>query len=452
MSNATNAPDSAATRGRRKANPAPVAPTIWEQWQFVVVGAGVLILCTVFITGVFYVLRQVQLARVESDADRSQQQPIANNPATQQSNLALTGAVLGKSTDSPVTEESVAVRARLLGLQEKIREAREGLDSIQQLKRSTYDTILELYGNESGRRIAAKKENVKAFMAVRELAVPSSPLVDSLRERVDLFSESIAASLKGDIKTIATPSGELDGEIDALLHKIKELEYQLASQQDSFNRLQRLAADDPPAEQTLSKALTAVENEVTTERLAALRATQDEARQQADALILAAEKEAIAARGRAEAEARRVLGEAEAAALIEAVKLQSETNAAAIREKRDSQRNTELRARAADPIVQQKYTPFLDKGKVKFDSGDLSYSGLSERMLPVSWQNLNQAKWLDSVERFAKAMNSPYGETKNDRRIKPYPRTESEWREMEQLYQDFKQLGPIWVEMGLLLP
>ena len=451
MSNATNASETPSPRGRRKINPAPVAPTIWEQWQFVVIAAGVLILCTTLITGIFYVLRQVQAARRDTESSRSQN-PVASAQLPNSSAVPVDLKAADAQLPQPTTGNSLANRARLLRIQADITKAHEGLETIRKLRVWKYETILELYDSESGRRIAASKENVQNFMSLIDFAVPSPAAIESMQQRLDSFAYPTVAAISGDTQPQNAPAQELGVEFDRLLKEIQEMEFGLSTMQDSIQKLQYLASKDAPAEETLGSVVQALRLEAAAKRIAELRTVQATAKQEAEALILAAEKDAIAARGKAEAEARRLVGELEASALIEDAKLRQEKLSAEINQKRESQRAAELRARAADPIVQQKYTPFLDKGKLLFDQGSDYVSGYGERMLPVSWQNLNNGKWLDSAERFAKAMSNPFSQTKNDRRVKAYPQTENEWREMDRMFEEFKQLGPIWVEMGLLLP
>ena len=452
MSNAINAPETPTPRGRRKSTPAPVAPTIWEQWQFVVIAAGVLVLCTTFIAGTFYVLRQVQAARREMESARNQQGSATISAGSSSATTVDSNSTQGQSPYQAASEESLANRALILRIQQKITEAQESLESIRKLRGVTYDTILELYDSENGKRIASNKENTRTFMALVDMGPPSPSVIDSMQARLDGFAKPNGAAIGGDSYSRLVPGADIGIEFDLLLNEIREMEYQLASRQDSFVKLKYVAANDSAAEQTLSTVVGVLRQQDSAQRFSELRAVQEAAKQKADEMVLAAEKEAIIASGKAEAEARRILGESEAAALIEDAKLRQEKLTAEINQKRESQRDSELRARAADSVIQQKYTPFLDKGKVLFDQGDGYYSGSSERGLPVSWQNLNNSKWLDSVERFAKAMSNPFKEIKNDRRIKAYPRSEAEWKEMERMYEEFKQLGPIWVEMGLLSP
>lgn len=445
----------------RGAQPSPLqnAPSIWQQSHLLIIAVGVVVMCGTAIVVTFSVLRQSQNAQRDVEALRAQ----LNGKSESSTSPAPAGGTVGGQERASYTasrqggefrdtEVSIARRARLLTVQGRLRDAEESLKKTKELLQRWDGEFRELLNNETGRQIAADHDAAKKFLDVMGMDRPSRESVDRLQERLDNLLNPVLASARDREFDILTPNDDFRAEAEQVVTDFRAVLDKLTRQTILVEDLILKHAAVPPAARTLAEVVQEIRKENSDRLLSEIEAEQKVAQVEADALIVAAEREAVSARGRAEAEARKILGETEAAAIIEEAKLRKEKLDNDLARSKEEQRVAELRKRAADPIVQQRYTPFLDKGKVLFDQGDQYISGVGERMQPVSWQNLNNAKWLDSVERFAKAMSNPFSQVKNDRRIKSYPRNEAEWREMERLYEEFKLLGPIWVEMGLLLP
>lgn len=446
----------------RGAQPSPLqnSPSLWQQSHLLIIAVGVVLMCGTAIVVTFSVLRQSQNAQRDVEALKAQ---LSGKNVPSISPDAAGGAAAGQEQASYSTaprqggefrdtEVSIARRARLLTVQGRLHDAEESLKKTKEILQRWDGEFRELLNNETGRRIAADRDAAKKFLDVMGMDRPSREAVDRLQERLDNLLNPVLTSARDREFDILTPNDDFRAEAEQVVTDFRAVLDKLTRQTILVEDLLLKHAAAPPAGRTLAEVVQEIRKENSARLLSEIEAEQKVAQVQADTLIVAAEKEAVAARGRAEAEARRILGETEAAAIIEEAKLRKQKLDDDLARRKEEQRIAELRTRAADPIVQQRYTPFLDKGKVLFDQGDQYVSGVGERMLPVSWQNLNNSKWLDSVERFAKAMSNPFSQTKNDRRVKSYPRNEAEWKEMDRLYEEFKQLGPIWVEMGLLLP
>lgn len=441
-------------------SPLPSTPSIWQQSHLLIIAVGVVLMCGTAIVVTFSVLRQSQNAQRDVESLRAQlngKDGTSASPASadgentgqEQGSYSATSRQGGEFRD---TEVSIARRARLLTVQGRLQDAEESLKKTKEILQRWDGEFRELLNNETGRRIASDRDAARKFLDVMGMDRPSREAIDRLQERLDNLLNPVLASARDREFDILTPNDDFSAEADHVVTDFRAVFDSLARQTILVEDLILKHAAVPPATITLGEVVQEIRKENSERLLAEIEAERKAAQVAADALIVAAEKEAVAARGRAEAEARRILGETEAAAIIEEAKLRKEKLDDDLARRKEEQRVAELRKRAADPIVQQRYTPFLDKGKLLFDQGDDYNSGYSERTLPVSWQNLNNGKWLDSSERFAKALSNPYVNAKNDRRVKSYPRNETEWKEMDRLYEEFKQLGPIWVEMGLLLP
>ncbi len=320
MSNAVGA----SGRGRRNVDNS-IAPTVWAQWQFVIVGGGVLILAATFFFGCIYATRQYQAIKKEAEAAHQPAVTTTSEAKLPPSTSSVSEVSTNQLLQYPLTEEAIASRARLLRLQEKITEMREEISSIRETIKQRYDVILELYKSEAGRRIASNKENVATFAALQSTATPSRSVIDSLETRLDTLAKPIATAINGESPPFSTTSPELSVEIDKLLAEIRELDYETATNYGLFRKLEQFCADDPAADKTLSEALSVMQRESDAKIFAKLRATQEAAKQEADVFIMAAEKEAVIARGRAEAEARKILGDAEAAAIREEIRRRDES-------------------------------------------------------------------------------------------------------------------------------
>ena len=117
-----------------------------------------------------------------------------------------------------------------------------------------------------------------------------------------------------------------------------------------------------------------------------------------------------------------------------------------------------LLKQANDPAVKATFAPFLASGRFMFPK-PLADRWWYDKSQPASLSFLQANGYVANVRTFAFTMAGERrrhpGEANdgsvNDR--KPhhrFPTTDPEWTEMERLYEQFKELAPVWVELGLL--
>lgn len=450
MSNAPPQTAAAPARSRRGQPPAPtLAPTLWEQWRFLIIAVGMVLVCGTMIVGTFSVLRQVQAAKKETEAVKAQ---LAGNfghvPAMKDSS----DQAVNRDGDQKLFVASPAYRARLLSFQSRLQVAVQTVRDISSVC-DLWDTeYSDLLTNEQGRRIASDPEGVRSFITLLDMERPNLAMIVGMRDRINNLQTPVDEALSKDGKALAMPVEELFGEVDQLLADFAPVHSSMEMQKRLAQDLVFKFAKANPSPKTLGEVVQEIRLEASERKLAELTAARKSAQEAADALVIAVEKDAIAARGKAVAEARRLLGEKEAEEIVEDAKLRRETLEADLAKRKEEQRVAELRKRASDPLVQRKYSAFLDKGLATFSYG-AGNSSPGDRPLPASWGELNRNGFVKDVQAFAKSLSAQAFHTgTNDRRVAAMPKTEAEWKEADRLYEDFKLLGPIWVEMGLLLP
>jgi hypothetical protein len=234
-------------------------------------------------------------------------------------------------------------------------------------------------------------------------------------------------------------------ELDNLQSEVETLAKEYGRDRQALDTLAAETSGLPPADLTLEKAIEQRAKDVANAYLAQLAAARAAAEEEAQRTLREAEQAAI--RAKAEAEAERMRKEAE-----EHVKTQQQ-QAEIFKREEEARR---LRALAEDPQIQRRFSAFLETGHMKFGSGGRTSIQLESPPQPASFGDLNRFGWLENVQKFALAMSrqpdrismSSY----NDRPTHPFPRTAAEWDELGRLFEQFKVLGPVWVEMGLLRP
>jgi hypothetical protein len=152
------------------------------------------------------------------------------------------------------------------------------------------------------------------------------------------------------------------------------------------------------------------------------------------------------------------------------------------REREEGQRKAaaaviaDKKRRAADPTVQAMYQPFLAKGRFQFyPQGDREHKPEGYRIpQPASFRRLRECGVLNNVVVFwktgaglwgrsRKTFNALYYYADNDgfasqgyQNDRPTwsgnPNTEAEWRHAEERFNEFLELAPYWIEMGVLQP
>lgn len=452
MSNANPQATAASPRSTGHSPQAVGVPTFAQQWGFLIVAAGVVILCGSMIVVTFVLLRQLQAAKKEVTPVKEKAVSVAGDDASKR--ISNISPYVGENGFEPKTETSPSVKATLLRYQTRLQAAEESLQEIRDVGDLWATDFSDLMINESGRRIASDPEAVPQFIAVLDMERPTLAVMVSFQRRVDTLREPVERALLDGSDAPPVPVDEMLAEVELLIADLKPLRTSMVAQRWLVNNLVKKYASAAPSDKTLGDAIQKVRIVASSKEAAELVEARKVALEEAKLLTISAEKAAIAARAKAEAEATRILGESEAKEIVDAANLRKEKVDADLAAKKEEQRVTELRKRANDPLVQRKYSAFLDKGLATFSyrSGD-GNSSPGDRPLPASWGELNQNGFIKDVGRFAKSMSADaFGVGKNDRRVSVMPKTEAEWKETDRLYEDFKQLGPIWVEMGLLLP
>lgn len=103
---------------------------------------------------------------------------------------------------------------------------------------------------------------------------------------------------------------------------------------------------------------------------------------------------------------------------------------------------------ARDMSVRRAYGPLIRPGKYAFGSENKHPTGR-----PASFSTLRDQGVTREYNRFVNAMTGRGYYRNNDRRpFYEIPRTPSETALMKKLFEEFEDLGPVWVQMGVLRP
>ena len=285
------------------------------------------------------------------------------------------------------------------------------IDSLEQCFQKWRTDILPLRTNEAGGRIAADPTRVQAMRAVFSHEHPGKNEVAQLRTNVDMLSAGVEADLAD-----GAPYNELEPlrrtELDELKASAREA---LARFQEDF--------------QLVDDLVIASRSEVPTVPLS-------------DALAALRTKEA----------------DQSAARLLE---VQQEREGAKEAAARETQRLLEL---AQAPETRRLYSAFLSKGQ--FNSRTRGNDPGPPR--PVSLANLNYHGVLSddylfasfacgrSCEYRAQGVHPGHGTlvfSSNDRPAAPdFPKTDAEWATWKNRREQFNELVPTFLELGLLRP
>jgi hypothetical protein len=293
----------------------------------------------------------------------------------------------------------------------------------------------ELLRDTQGRAIGANPELLDQFVALKETDRPGPEEVKSIRSALARVAQPLEASL-GDPDDATLPPETLASEIGGLRDRANEARGAYEDARDGLLAItSRVEGKGDPGGPTLEEAM----------------ARHKDAEARAESERIAAER----AKARAEAAAELAAQEAEHERALAAKRLEekkAEQEAALARQEQDRKRKL-----AEDPAIQAQFQPLLAKGRWLFDQGQ--FSRISA---PASYSILLKMGYLRSYETFARAMagwtNFPrsyspgdgYYTEFSDRPRHPMPTTEAEWVEMKALHERFKELAPVWVEMGLL--
>ena len=311
---------------------------------------------------------------------------------------------------------------------------------------SEWGTVVPaLMTSQAGMRIAADPTYVQTFDAIyRRAARPDERVVTDIERRLQV--------LEAELRTVKeSQDALLSAEGEAKLRERLEHEQLAAGRAldgvagdlKSVKALVASASGASPADQTLQEALDALAREQAEKRarlIAAEVARVSEEQNKLDTRM----------RGQKEQEKREAERRLEQAKLDDQnIRIQDEAADAEQKAKQDS-----LKRRAESAAVQENYAPLLTKGLKQphggVGSGDVGWASSGGlEATPVSMNAINRARGLDTFERFVGMMTL----TTNDRKPWPLHGNDSNTiKEYRRRYEEFKELAPVWIKMGLLRP
>ncbi|MCE5269541.1 MAG: hypothetical protein LLG00_16820 [Planctomycetaceae bacterium] len=381
--------------------------------------------------------------------------PSSDSPRPAPTHPTADPATATPVTPTPKPEDIAAAKMRWLELQRQIESIKETLNTTNTDVDVLTSLLKQLPESESGKRIAASIPHLDQYRAL--LQDPDRKpvrLVSQHQDTVNVHLDTVRTYLgRGD--NTALPNPQLVQDLERIEKEIKTLAPKYHRDRLTLENLVSETMATAPASTTLEKAVEQREREVAAgyaKQLAETRATADK---EAQRVLREAEEKAI----KEEAEAKAAAAARLAKEKVEKVRKDTDQQIAVLRDeearKKREEETKRLRTLAEDPNVQAKYSALLRKGYMTFKGTPGAPQDMGQRPAPASFGDLNSRGWLKSVETFARAMSrqpSPDYNVFNDRPTLAFPKTPAEWEEMEELYEQFKVLGPIWVEMKLLEP
>lgn len=359
------------------------------------------------------------------------------------------------STDSNSAGAAQAI-ARLLALRTLGAEAREAL-AAHEKEAAAWDKAVSLIAEGGvGRKIAASDVQVERIASILDKNRLTETQLISLKQQLDTLLAPVDEAFRaGNVGF--SPDDSYASDVDRIRNRLKESTADLRDDGELLEIVRRDSAENTPSEASLSERLEERRLFRARERLAAIEQTTKAAHENAIRVVGEAEAEVIKKKAEAEAEAKRLVGAVEAKRLVEEAELRKKTLDDELARKKLAEEAEMLRKRAEDPAVQRRYSALLDKGYRRFNSHPkAAYLDKSIEPEPASWSELNSNGWLADVKSFARALCpqplAGYADVPNDRRTRPYPSSDGEWKQVESMLLEFKSLGPIWREMGLISP
>jgi hypothetical protein len=352
--------------------------------------------------------------------------------------------------------QAAQAMARLLALRTLGAEAREALGNYEKESKAWEKTVSQIVEGPAGRKVAASDERVDRVAIILDKDRLTETQLKSLMQQLDTLLLPVDEAFRaGNVGFLADASYAVD--VERIRDELKRAAVGFQADRELLEVVIKDSAEGTPSGAALSDRLKERRLIRASERLAAIERAAKAAHEDAIRVVGEAEAEAIGKKAAAEAEAKRLLGATEAKRLIEEAELRRKTLDDELARRKLAEEAAILRKRAEDPAVQRRYSALLDKGFRRFNSHPkAAYLDKSIEAEPASWSELNSNGWLADVKSFARALCpqplAGYQDVPNDRRTRPYPSTDAEWKQMEPMLQEFKQLGPLWREMGLLGP
>jgi len=363
--------------------------------------------------------------------------------------------VLVAKTPSPQeVERKARAKAKLLDAKNLGREAGAHLDALDKHIAVWETRTKTLLADEAGRKIADSPVAVDQADALMSKTRMAKLAVENLRGRLQALLDPVESALRVEDGSY-TPTPEL-------LAEIASIDRTAADGNRNFELdhaiLQTLLADHgnrKPGGLTLSEAIEKRRSIAATKEAEELAKAKAKAREIASEKIRQAETEATVKIAEAEAYAAKVLGEVKAKQLKEqADQTKKKLQEIAEAEARKTEQQ-DLKRRAEDPAIQAKYQALMAPGRFQFNSVQGGSMTQSERPEPVSFGELSRNHWMKDAKSFARALSAkPHIDYNwfNDRPVLAYPKSAADWTKVDRMLEEFRVLGPVWVEMKLLRP
>ena len=354
----------------------------------------------------------------------------------------------------PGPDELLRTKTRWIEFKGRVEEISERLAAASHDIEAWSSLVKELPRNDAGRRIAGSKTHVDQYRALLDKPRPIVRLVGGLRDTLQANLE-LSQKYLGQEENATPPGAAMMQELDRLSTEVETMAKEYRTDRRALETLVSETAEMAPASQTLEQAIDQRARELAAQYRAQLAAATAAAEEEAQRTMREANAKAI--KGKADAEADRLarLGSGEANRIRGETEQRLKTMQAEAEQRKRADEAERLRTLAKDPQVQRKFSAFLERGYVKFNTSPGGALNRGPRPVPVSFGDLNSYGWLRNVETFARAMSrkpNPDYNVFNDRPTHAVPRTSADWEEMERLLEQFKTLAPVWVEMKLLEP
>lgn len=335
--------------------------------------------------------------------------------------------------DAKKQEDRARVRAKLLAVSAKADEATRAVSDLTSELDAWQTEVDPLLENDIGRRIAANAEATGTFATVHRAPRPLKADADSYQSQIAALVQPVKTALDQQ-NFDYLPGDGLAKDLDAIKSEAAAKASKLRDARKQVQALARDAQASPPASVPLRQAMIDLDTRHAQERNQAIQQAEETARKAADAKL--AELRAQAAKDEAASQERKLKVEM-------------------------------LRKTAEDPTIQQRYQVFLAKGRYLFNRQDGPDPAFTDIPAPASLRRLREVGVLDNEFVFwatatgAKHYQHPaqkYGYkgqgASNDRPVtwRGFPTTEEEHKLAKDRFNEFLQLAPIWVEMGLLKP
>jgi len=425
----------------------------------------ILVLCFVFIgiPGLIWMLHSVMANSGPGLAENVGKGPALENPARNQPEQppakqpefqVQVPQPVAKSLSPQEIERKGRARAKLLDAKNLGREVGEKLDAFEKHIAVWETRTNALLADETGRKLADSPTVVDQADALLSKTMPNRLAVANLRSRLQALLDPVESALRVDDGAYM-PTPELLGEIASIERTATDGNRQFELDHAVLQTLLTDHGNRKPSNLTLAEAIAKQRAGVASKEAEELAKVKTKARELAAEKIRQAEAEATLKIAEAEAYAAKILGEERAKQLkAQADQTKKKLQETADAEKRKVEQDS-LKRRAEDPAVQAKYQALLAPGSFQFNSVQGGSFRQSERPEPVSFGDLTRNHWLKDAKIFARALSSkPHIDYNwfNDRPVQAFPKSAADWARVDQMLEEFRVLGPVWVEMKLLRP